>query len=109
MIDVNGVQFNEPIYYVPSHEGTRKVEVISIKNDIAMVKQFSKKHVHCPYKIPVRFVFAARKMAKRHGRSWEHWKRKQNREKRKLNKKKVRGGTNVNIATNQTATDTAIG
>lgn len=103
MVDTNEIKCNEPIYYVPYWGHPRKVEIIQIENNVVTVKPYSKKHVYAAYKIPLRFVFDTSKKAKRYGRSWESWRRKQKQTKQK------RSRTYVNNSTNQATTNAAIG
>lgn len=75
MIDKNSVSYGEPNYFVPTYSSPAKVSILKIHDDIAIVKQYSRKKEYRPYQIPLEFVCGSRENAKKCGRKWEHWKR----------------------------------
>ena len=73
------LKLNNPIYFVPGYCGPVKVQICRIDKDTAFVKPYSRKKDFATYPIPLKYVADSPEQAKRYGRAWEHWKRKEKR------------------------------
>lgn len=72
------IKLKEPIYYAPSYSGAIKVSIGKICDDIAIVKQYSKKGIDFQsFPVPLEYLCETPEEVKRYGKKWEHWKRQQ--------------------------------
>lgn len=77
MINIETIQYETPIYYVPTYGGSLRVSVVRLtENGNVIVKNSGKKSRGRPYPIPIQFLFPTREAARKQARAWESWKRK---------------------------------
>lgn len=88
MINVDKITYNEPMYYVPSDNTPRRVMILSVENDTALVKPYSKKTKYAEYTIPIKYVFLTSRDAKRHYKTWKAWKKRRKQLRREAWEKK---------------------
>jgi len=91
MINLEKIQYNEPIYYVPSYTGVCKVSILhKLSGDTPMmlVKPYSKKKDFKAFPTPLEFIFNSEEDAKHSGRDWEHYMRQRKKDEKKKKKEK---------------------